>query len=59
MITATFSSDAEDCVSYIDLKSVLIDGSQLAEVIIDFNIGATKSSTYEIRRIDSDYFGEE
>jgi restriction system protein len=38
---------------------VLIDGSQLVEVIIDFNIGVTKSSTHETKRIDSDYFGEE
>lgn len=57
--TGTFSSEAEEYVSHIDPKIVLIDGNQLAELMIDFNIGVTKSSTYEIKRIDSDYFGEE
>ena len=57
--TGTFSSDAEEYASHIDPKVVLIDGTQLAELMIDFNIGVTKSSTYEIKRIDSDYFGEE
>jgi restriction system protein len=57
--TGTFSSDAEEYASHIDPKIVLIDGNQLAELMIDVNIGVTKSSTYEIKRIDSDYFGEE
>jgi restriction system protein len=57
--TGTFSSDAKEYVSHIDPKIVLIDGKQLAELMIDFDIGVTKSSTYEIKRIDSDYFGEE
>ncbi len=57
--TGTFSSEAEEYTSHIDPKIVLIDGNQLAELMIDFNIGVTKSSTYEIKRIDSDYFGEE
>jgi restriction system protein len=57
--TGAFSSEAEEYASHIDPKIVLIDGNQLAELMIDFNIGVTKSSTYEIKRIDSDYFGEE
>jgi restriction system protein len=57
--TGTFSSEAEDYASHIDPKVVLIDGNQLAELMIDFNIGVTKFSTYEIKRIDSDYFGED
>jgi restriction endonuclease Mrr len=28
----------------------------LAELMIDFNLGTTTSGTYEIKRIDSDYY---
>ena len=35
---------------------MLIDGCQLAELIIDFKISVTESSTYEIKRSDSDCF---
>jgi len=38
---------------------VLIDGRHLAEFMIDFGLGVTEASLYQIKRIDSDYFGEE
>ncbi len=57
--TGTFSSEATEYVGNIDPKVVLIDGRQLAEFMIDFGIGVTESSTYHVKRIDSDYFGEE
>lgn len=57
--TGTFSSDATEYVGNIDPKVVLIDGRQLAEFMIDFGLGVTESSTYHVKRIDSDYFGEE
>lgn len=40
-------------------KIVLIDGQQLAELMIDYGIGATTNRNYEIKRIDMDYFIEE
>ena len=57
--TGTFSSEAIEYVGNIDPKVVLIDGRQLADFMIDFGIGVTESSTYHVKRIDSDYFGEE
>jgi restriction system protein len=57
--TSAFSSDAIDYVEKIDPKVVLIDGSRLAELMIDFNVGVTPSATYETKKIDSDYFTEE
>ncbi|HEY2546766.1 MAG TPA: restriction endonuclease [Candidatus Acidoferrum sp.] len=57
--TGTFSSEATEYVGNIDPKVVLIDGRQLAEFMIDFGLGVTESSTYQVKRIDSDYFGEE
>ncbi len=57
--TATFSSDAEDYVSRIDAKVVLIDGETLAQLMIDHNVGVSTVNTYEVKKVDSDYFSEE
>jgi restriction system protein len=42
-----------------DPKIVLIDGIQLANLMIDNDIGVSKVATYDIKKIDSDYFSEE
>ena len=57
--TADFSADAEDYVSRIDAKVVLIDGETLAQLMIDYGVGVSTVGTYEIKKIDSDYFAEE
>jgi restriction system protein len=57
--TSNFSKEAYDYTSRIDTKIVLIDGEQLARLMIDHNIGVTFVSKYEIKKIDSDYFSEE
>ena len=44
--TSSFSREAQDYVSRIDSKIVLIDGEQLAQFMIDHNIGVTSISTY-------------
>lgn len=59
LTTGSFSAEAHDYVSRIDPKVVLIDGRELAELMIDFGLGVTTTTTYEIKRVDSDYFGEE
>ncbi|MFH7027768.1 MAG: restriction endonuclease [Heteroscytonema crispum UTEX LB 1556] len=57
--TSRFSQDAKDYVSLIDSKIVLIDGQELAQLMIDNNLGVSIVSTYEIKKIDSDYFTDE
>ncbi len=57
--TSKFSNDAIAYVPKVDSKVVLIDGEQLAEFMIDFHIGVSSVATYEIQRLDSDYFVEE
>jgi len=57
--TSEFSSDAEDYISRIDAKVVLIDGETLAQLMIDYNVGVSTLGTYDIKKIDSDYFSEE
>jgi restriction system protein len=57
--TSLFSREARDFVARVDTKIVLIDGTQLAELMIDANVGVATTSTYEVKRVDSDYFAEE
>jgi restriction system protein len=57
--TGNFSRDAHDYVDRIDKRIVLIDGPMLARLLIDHNVGVTVASSYQIKRVDSDYFGEE
>lgn len=54
--TSDFSRDAKDYASRIENKIVLIDGEQLAQMLIDNNVGVTTVANYEIKRVDSDYF---
>jgi restriction system protein len=57
--TSVFSSDAHEYVSRIEKRIVLVDGQQLASLMTDFGIGVAPVSTYEVKRVDSDYFSEE
>lgn len=57
--TSQFSSDAREYVDRIEKKIVLIDGEQLAELMIDHNVGVTVQNTYVLKRVDGDYFEEE
>lgn len=59
--TAHFSAEAKkyaDSISSPTSKIVLIDGEQLAQLMIAYNVGVAVQRTYEIKRIDSDYFEE-
>ena len=57
--TGAFTKDAEQYVSTIDPKVVLIDGSRLVELMIDHNQGVSIVDAFEIKKIDSDFFFEE
>ena len=57
--TGTFSAEAAEYVRNIEPKVVLIDGQQLSEFMIDFDIGVDPVTSYEVKKIVSDYFDEE
>ncbi|MCO5184410.1 MAG: restriction endonuclease [Anaerolineae bacterium] len=56
--TSDFSQGARDFASRIDSKIVLISGDNLAELMIDYGVGVTTFVSYDMKRIDSDYFEE-
>lgn len=57
--TSTFTQDAREFVKTVGAKIILIDGRQLADYMIDYNVGVTTEATYELKRIDTDYFEDE
>jgi restriction system protein len=57
--TSSFSKEARDYTSKIDTKIVLIDGKQLADWMIECNLGVSVQQVYEVKKIDSDFFGDD
>jgi restriction system protein len=57
--TSSFSKDAIDFANSIESKLILIDGDQLSQLMIDYDIGVAPVASYHLKRIDSDYFSEE
>lgn len=58
LTTSGFSAEATQYASFIDSRIVLIDGETLAGLMIDAGIGVSKVATYDVKRLDSDYFEE-
>lgn len=56
LTTSTFSKDALDYVNDIDSKIVLIDGQKLAELMFEYGVGVSTVNSYDVKRIDSDFF---
>ena len=45
-------------MEHIEPKVVLIDGRKLTELMMDFEVGVTTVATYDLKRVDSDYFDD-
>jgi restriction system protein len=56
--TSTFTPDARKFVNQISKRIVLIDGEALARYMVEFGVGVATAKTYEVRRVDLDYFEE-
>jgi len=58
--TSKFSKEARDYVTAIQQpRIILIDGEELAQMMIDHDIGVADVAAYRVKRVDMDYFGEE
>lgn len=56
--TAKFSEEARKYARQIESKIVLIDGEELASLMIDHNVGVSREGSYEIKKLDTDYFSD-
>ena len=58
LTTADFTKEARQFVEQIGSKIVLIDGKVLSKLMVDHNLGVSTYQTYELKRLDRDFFGE-
>ncbi len=54
--TSGFTKDAKEYVLKIDANIILIDGMEMSKLMIEHNIGTALVNSYEIKKIDNDYF---
>ncbi|MGB7746736.1 MAG: restriction endonuclease [Verrucomicrobiia bacterium] len=58
----TTSDFADTAIAYakkVPQKVILIDGDRLADLMIQHNIGVSKSHSYDVKHVDSDYFEQD
>jgi len=58
LTTSRFTDEAKQFVKHLPQKVVLIDGEELANLMIEFNVGVALTTTYTVKKMDSDYFDE-
>lgn len=62
-IFITNSRFTQEAMDYVEnnkqINVVLIDGVTLADLMIEYNLGVSVVRTYEIKKIDTDYFAED
>jgi restriction system protein len=56
--TSDFSAGAMEHAECLSDKVILIDGEMLANLMIDHGVGVSRERSYEIKRVNSDYFSE-
>ncbi len=57
--TSWFTQEAKDYAASSQYKVVLIDGTRLADLMIEHNLGVSVVASYHLKRIDSDFFADD
>ena len=57
--TSSFSQGATDYAAQIEKRIVLIDGARLASLMIEYDLGVGTVASYQLKRVDSDYFDDQ
>lgn len=58
--TASFTKEAKDFASKnLQSKIVLVNGEELCNLMIEYDLGVSTIEIYKIKRIDTDYFNDE
>lgn len=54
--TSDFTKEAKEYVEKVSQNIILINGNMLSKLMIKYNVGVQINYTYEIKKIDNDYF---
>jgi restriction system protein len=57
--TSSFPQSVYDFVTQVEYRIILINGDQLADLMIEYNVGLTPINEYQVKKIDFDYFEED
>jgi restriction system protein len=57
--TSSFTNEAKEYANNINSNIILVDGKQLAKLMIEYNVGVQIKDTFQIKKIDEDFFTEE
>lgn len=57
--TSDFTQKAVEYVKSIQQRVILIDGEKLAQLMIEHGVGVNTFATYELKRIDADFFTDD
>lgn len=57
--TADFSKEAIDYANQVSTKVVLMNGTKLCEYMIEYGVGVFTKRSFDIKRIDADFFEED
>lgn len=56
--TSSFSSNVEEYLRSVQQRVVTIDGEKLVELMLKYGVGVRVETTYELYKVDEDYFSE-
>ena len=54
--TSSYTREAVDYANLISTKIILVDGDLLVKLMVDHNVAVARIGTYDLKRIDTDYF---
>jgi restriction system protein len=54
--TSIFTREAREYAHDVTPRLILVDGHELAELMIDYSVGVTGTATFMLTRVDRDYF---
>ncbi len=54
--TSDFTKEARDYVASLSHTIILINGKDLAKLMIEYNVGVQINYSYDIKKLDNDYF---
>jgi len=57
--TSDFSQQARAYAEKVESRIVLINGEELAELMIDYDVGVSLADSFQLKKIDNDYFTDD
>ena len=56
--TSRYTDEARESAQRLRERVILVDGLRLAELMIEFNVGALSAAAFELKKIDLDFFND-